>query len=1140
MQAEPFQSLRQVFVGRSREWDELRAGVEDLESGQGRLFILTGEPGIGKTRLADETALYARAKNIRVIFGRAWEAGGTPAFWPWIQVFRACVQQGADPQEVAILKWGAPEIGRLITKNGGTASGTKAASKEVVPPPSAGEPAEQRFGLFDSAASFIKRQAENHPTMIVLDDCHAADLDSLLFLRFLARDLRQTPLLLVVTYREVELRLSPAKAQLMGELSRDGMILSLQGLSEDDVRKFIERSAKQTPTAVLVSVLHQTTEGNPLFLSELVRLLISEGRINEGTDGTVGALRIPDEVRAAIRLRLGLVSDTACEVLRLASVVGRDFDLRTLSLVSPLAESALIEALDESVHNGLIKTRPDSIGIYYFSHLLIGETLYNDLPNGRRQEIHRTIAEAIERLSSGDDLEQNLSELAHHWVQTLPGGDVEKAVDYARRAAERALKLVAYDEAAKLYRMALNAARLRRPANRRSECELQIALGEALYKAGLTKESRETLTGASDLAKRMASPELFARAVLGIAVTPSDPGTLNRPMVALLEEALGGLAPEDSSIKAMIMSRLAWELFWADDSTRRTQLGDAAVEMARRIGDGPTLVYALVHRHLALWGPDNLEQHLKTADEIVALCDSSENRIWAPRAHHFRLFDLLTLGDVRAADHEIDEYSRLAEKFWLPLAFKERALATRALMEGRFADSERLAGQAHAAAMQILPLRARYAYEGLLFALRREQGRLAEVESACRDLVAQYPSVVLSRSCLTNALVENGKASEARAEFELIASGNFTSVPKHQTWLPTMVLLAEVCARLGDVERAPVIYSMLEPYASRNALIDLNACFGPVALYLGMLATAMSRFEEAHANFQLARQMCEKMGAWPFLTRTQCEFVAMLLKRDQPGDRATAAGIAASALETADRLGMSALAERLRASGVAPVAPAALNAVVAASSSPPSDATAILREADFWTLSYAGKTTRLGHSRGLSYLAFLLANPGREYAAILLASAAEDSGGHLRFLAEHEHSASAANDADAKPLSLGDAGEMLDPRAKTEYRTRKREAGEELEEARRFNDFGRIERLQQELEFLDDEMSRAIGIGNRDRRSSSHSERARISVGKLIRHALSRIEPANPELGRHLATTIRTGAFCSYKPDPRVPIIWKV
>ena len=299
MQPEPFQSLRQVFVGRSGEWEELRAGVEDVESGQGRLFILAGEPGIGKTRLADEAALYARAKKLRVIFGRTWEAGGTPAFWPWIQVFRACVREGADPQEVASLKWGAPEMGRLITKNGGAATEAESSDQAAVSAPSPEEPEEQRFRLFDSAASFLKRQASNHPTMIVLDDCHAADLDSLLFLRFLARDLRETPLLLVVTYREVELRLAPAKAQLMGELARDGMILNLKGLSEDDVRKFIERSAKRAPARALVSALYQRTEGNPLFLTELVRLLMSEGRINEGDDGTVGALHIPDEVRAA-------------------------------------------------------------------------------------------------------------------------------------------------------------------------------------------------------------------------------------------------------------------------------------------------------------------------------------------------------------------------------------------------------------------------------------------------------------------------------------------------------------------------------------------------------------------------------------------------------------------------------------------------------------------------------------------------------------------------------------------------------------------------------------------------------------------------------------------------------------------------
>ena len=472
------ETSRGVFVGRETELDQLTSGLEDVLAGRGRLFLLVGEPGIGKSRLAEEMAARASAAGARVLWGRCWEAGGAPAFWPWVESLRAHIRK-AEPEELRRqLGSGAAELAQILPE-----------LREIfvdLPEPAALESESARFRLFQATAEFVRNASDERPLMMVLDDLHAADTPSLLLLQFLARELGSTRVLLLGALRDVDpIPRQPVTAMLT-EVAREPLTsrLLLAGLSEPDVREYVEQTASAIVSTELVAALHEETDGNPLFVSEALRLLTLEGI----QPGSLGArIVIPQNVRDVIARRLTHLSGECNRVLVVASVLGREFALGAVARVGGVSEDQLLELLDEAMVVRVVSDVPGGPGRLRFAHVLIRDTLYEGLTTARRLLLHRQAAEALEALY-GAEPGPHTAELAYH---SIAGSDYDKGVGYARRAGDRAFALLAYEEAARLYGSAVEALDLSGLSDDERRCELLLSLGEAESRAGNTPGGKE-------------------------------------------------------------------------------------------------------------------------------------------------------------------------------------------------------------------------------------------------------------------------------------------------------------------------------------------------------------------------------------------------------------------------------------------------------------------------------------------------------------------------------------------------------------------------------------------------------------------------------------------------------------------------
>src|SRR5918992_1226538 len=306
---------RGAFVGRERELAELIAGLDDAFAGRGRVFLLGGEPGIGKSGLAEELSARARGRGARVLVGRCWEAGGAPAYWPWVQSLRPYVRESDAQTLRAHLREGASDVAQLLPEIHDVLGDLPPA------PPLESEGA--RFRLFDSLTAFLRSVAAAHPLVLVLDDLHAADEPSLLLLRFVARELGDSRLMIVGAYRDVQPTVTDPLATTLSELAREPVTqtLALGGLGEADVARFIELAAPRASAKGLGPVVHAETEGNPLFVGEIVRLLAAERRLAEPR---TAPLAIPQSVREVIGRRLRHLSDECNSLLTLAAVICRE------------------------------------------------------------------------------------------------------------------------------------------------------------------------------------------------------------------------------------------------------------------------------------------------------------------------------------------------------------------------------------------------------------------------------------------------------------------------------------------------------------------------------------------------------------------------------------------------------------------------------------------------------------------------------------------------------------------------------------------------------------------------------------------------------------------------------------------------
>ena len=1125
--APPDAESGQSLVGCDTELGVLSAALLRAVAGRGRLVAITGEPGIGKTRLVDEFVRTSGLPPARVLRGRCPEQAGVPSYWPWTRVLRALVASVGIDGIRAALGDEAAALAPLLPALGG--DGAVAA---------AGSDAAARYELFAAVTGLLCRAAAAEPLLVVLEDVHWADEASLALLEFAAQEIDGSRLLVLLTYRDRE---RPTRPRALSEAVRHGQRVPLRGLDLAGVERLVADFAGERAASALAARLAEVTGGNPFFLVEVLRALQQEGRL-DAPPSAREPLLLPDTVRDSIRRHLEPIPAADRELLSVAAVAGDDVEVRLLARALDTDPATVLERLNAAVERGFVVERGD--GRFRFAHALVRETIYGDLLPATRVHLHARVGEAVEELHGQDDDTAPLGALARHFLNAGPLGTGAKAVRYATLAARQATALFAHHDALAFYEQAL-AAIGADPAERAERQRLRLDAAGAAIRAGLDRRGGELLLLAARDARARRDRDGLMRAALGYYLlrpnlVERDPET--RP---LLEEALAGFDDGDTSGRAILLGLLA-TVRDDDGSGANDEMGEQAIAMARRLGEPQVLATTLLARHLVVTGPDSTRARLALADEALALVERGAV-LTEHLARGGRVHCMLELGEIAEAKLEIERMAAAADRLkeperqWQVLVRR----ATVALLEGRFDDGARLATEALGVRRSASDPAVLQNFVLQMFLARRDTGQHGGLEGSIRWLVEQTPESSTWSCVLAVFLADSGRVEETREVFERIASGGFARLARQSNAPAVLAWMARVATFLWDEARARELHPLLLPYAERNIVLGASsqACLGSAHRYLGLLAATCGDVAGAERHYLAGIAMNERMAARPVVACTQHEYARLLQYRNRPGDRTRARLLIEQARATSLVCGMSQLVDwidRLGPVEAEATVPDAISgwssvhAVASAADAPPAPApsaatvvaeptVAVLRrDGDVWQVGFGSETARMKDARGVHLLTLLLQHPGQEIHVLDLAAGGPGAG-------------EAGQVADR-----GDAGPLLDQAARTAYKRRLDDLREQLEEAESFNDPLRAERARHEMEFLAGELSRGVGLGGRDRRAASAAERARVNATRTIGGVVRKIASLSPRLGEHLRATVRTGYHCVYAPDPTSPVRWRL
>ena len=894
------------FIGRQPELDSLHAALESAVAGQPRIVLLAGEPGIGKTRTAQEIVDHAGETNVLALWGRCPEEAGAPPYWPWLQLIRRYVSLhdeqvlrvtiGSSATQIAALD---PELARRLT-DGAHVSDDPAVTPDAV---------QARFRLFDSIAGFWQRAAARQPLLLVIDDLHRADVPSLRLLEFVMAEAGASRLMVLGTYRDSEVARQHPLSDTLAELHRHASVqrLLLGGFSAAETAQFV--SAAGVTSTELIVALHDQTEGHPLFLAELARDIL-QTRDASSAHARVGARRVPKGVRDVIGVRLNRLTPSCVRVLQNAAVIGREFPFDLLCrLIDDMPEEHCLSALEEAQAASLIDESADP-GSYQFAHALVRDTLYDELPSLRRARLHKRIAAALETQYQGD-LTPCLSVLAHHAHAAGPAGDIAKAIEYATRAAERATAMQAHEEAARHYLLACGALPMGATSDTQ-RCRLLLGLGDAQNSAGDSSAALATFADAAECARRLSDASLLARSAIGFSEAQWRLGAEGSKAVVLIREALA--APTETRARTSLMTALCQALLFSNQPDEAEAAFREAVAMARQLGDPLVLFRALCSILPGRWFPDRLALRIGAAREAIELVQRVGHPEWlTPYLSGWHTGDLMESGDTVAATATAQFHlvtgGTMREPFLEAVALA--ALSMIAAHQGRFDEAEQLALRALRRGERFHRGNASGVFGVQMFSIRWQQGRLGELAPVLRQFLDSRSAAAPWRPGLAILHCELGSREDARSVFEKLATDGFIGIANDAIRIASIAYLAEVCVWLDDTERAAQLFDLLLPYAERNIVFGAHtASFGAAARLLGMLATTLQRWDEAEHHFEAALAFDARTGGRPWLARSRFEFAAMLMRSGRSGDPDRAPPLLAAALDDARELGMRGLEER--------------------------------------------------------------------------------------------------------------------------------------------------------------------------------------------------------------------------------------
>jgi hypothetical protein len=661
--------MRTGLVGRERELAALVDHLESALAAHPRVVLCRGEPGIGKTRMAEELTGLAAARGVPVAWGPAAESSGAPPYWPWRQVLRA-VSASVDVIKIADGLGVIPDLTPLAPDVFDAPGGDRGGSGS----------SEDRFRLFDAVARLLNEITTSSPWVIVLDDAHRADYGSLLLLHHVVRTLAHERLLVMVNHRDTE----PVPDVLVTRLAREPVTrpIDLDGLAVAAVGRQLAALVGRDVAAAQVERVHAATGGNPFFVGEMGRAL---------TDAGVAAMPVPvpPTVRQTINERLDRLPPKSVRLVRAASIVGREFAVEVLARMVGEPVLGCLGQLDEAAAAGLVESTATH-GEHRFVHVLVRDAIEAGLGSVDRAQLYRSAAEAVEECYAGR-LEPRLSDLARHWASAAVLGERGRATGWIRRAAGEAVSRLAYEEGVRLYRLALDVAG--RELDDLDRCQLLLALGAAQSLSGDHPGRLHTCRGAADLARSMARPDLIAETAL--VLDGGDGADADRLVRGLCEEVLRWPGPQSSSLRARVAAGLARACIYLDDVDAAARASEQALAVANQCDDRAAVVATLRARQLVRCGPDGTDERCGLAAQLLEIgreASDPEIQMWA---HLWRVDVMFQRGDLAGVGRELDALAWCVNEVGGPVARWQlvRCQAAHAQAQARFAEAIRLANE---------------------------------------------------------------------------------------------------------------------------------------------------------------------------------------------------------------------------------------------------------------------------------------------------------------------------------------------------------------------------------------------------------------------------------------------------------------
>ena len=899
------------FVGREREMGELNAALDDAISGHGRLVMLAGEPGIGKTRTAQELASHAETLGARVLWGWCYEREGAPPYWPWVQPVRSYVQATDAEQLRSQMGPGAADIGEVIPE--------LREKLQDLGPPLALDPDQARFRLFDSFATFFKNAAQIQPMMLVLEDLHWADKPSLLLLEFLARQLGESRFLVLGTYRDADVTQENPMSESLAQLRRSPVFRStvLGALESGQIGQFIQAASGGNASQEMIDAIYAHTEGNPFFMTEVIRLLDERGELEEasGTRGPV-TLGIPQGVLEVIGQRLNRLSGQCNGVLTTVAVAGRQFDFKLLELLNDQVEEIqLLELMDEALGARVIEEAPGQRDRYQFSHALMQQTLLGRLSTSRRVRLHALAGEVLEKLYE-DRVEDRAAELAYHFAEAEPVLGPAKLVRYSLLAGERALSSFAYEEALGHFQRGVFAkgmdlqsptpvpdkeaadllfglgrsqaathgyllTRFREAVGNlkrafefyRQAGEVKLALQVAQYTIRPWAGHQSGMTQVLEAALELVAPDSLEAARLQAVygrVIGFEEGRYDEAQQAFSRALAIAAREEDAGLEMRTLANAAHVHYFQARFQEALQASLQSIQLSQQVDDWWSELSARYIAALTLRGDGNLEDSVRQVDAMLPLAEKVRD--------HLLLMLTYWMGEISSAAKGDWEAARSFSDKGLDIAPEAPTLlSTRIWLEyelGEFAKGSAYLKRFMAIADQTPP-GPTYDNAAVAYSI---------------SLVARITGVPDNFAAAHKAAKTVLSSPRTIATFTLVAETG----------------LALIAVIEADVAACQDLYARLKPSEGFYFVTIVGDRI------LGLLSHTMGKPDQAAAHFEDALAFCRKDGYRPELAWTCCDYADTLVERNNKGDRAKANALLDESLAISSELGMRPLMERVQ------------------------------------------------------------------------------------------------------------------------------------------------------------------------------------------------------------------------------------